>query len=83
MDLIKNKQITVDDYKKNVYIIDLFADILNSLLRHNRESFTMREYLQPYLAKDKTFVNFSLNDIKPFLKHAIVLPSICARYLKW
>lgn len=81
LDLIKDEQIMADDYRKNVYIIELYSDLLTTLFRHNRENFTMREYIQPYLAKDKTFVDLSLQDIKPFLKRTIVLPIICTKGL--
>ena len=61
MDLIKGKQIMAIDYKKRVYerFICRFA---RHFLRHDRRSFTLRDYIQPSLAKDKTFGDLSFRD---------------------
>jgi len=82
-DLVEKKQITTRDYKKDVYWIDLNADIYNSIFRSNKETFKLRDYLKPYLAKDKTFAVLSKFDIKPFLRQLITLPIRRYRLLKF
>ena len=67
-DLIENKQIDIDDYKKNCYWIELYIDILNILFKHKKENFTLLEYIRPYISKGKVFAVFSLKDFSPFLK---------------
>ena len=68
LDLVKNQQIDVLNYKKGVYWIELYADISNSIINHNKEDIGLRDYLRPYLARDKTFAVFDIHDMKPFLK---------------
>ena len=41
MDLVEDKQIEAIDYKEDVYWIDLYQDILNSIFRHNKEDFVL------------------------------------------
>ncbi|MGH7908230.1 MAG: hypothetical protein ACRENW_00085, partial [Thermodesulfobacteriota bacterium] len=82
MDLVEKKQIEVKDYRKDVYWIDLNADIFNSIFRHNQENLGFRDYIKPYLAKDKTFAVLSKDDIMPFLSEIITLPIRQYRFYK-
>jgi len=82
MDLVEKKQIEVRDYRKDVYWIDLNADIFNSIFRHNQEKLGFRDYVKPYLAKDKTFSVLSKHDIMPFLKEIATLPIRQYRFFK-
>ena len=74
MDLVEKKQIEVRDYKKDVYWIELYQDILNSVFRHNREDLRFRDYIKPYLSKNKTFADLSTDDFMPFFKQISILP---------
>ncbi len=82
MDLVEKKQIEVREYRKNVYWIDLNADIFNSIFRHDQENLGFRDYVKPYLAKDKTFAVLSKDDIRPFLRKIITLPIRQYRFFK-
>ena len=74
LDLVENRQIDIGGYKKDVYWIELYSDIFNSIFRHGRENISFRDYLRPYLARNKTFAVFSLFDPLPFIKHSLNLP---------
>jgi predicted ATP-grasp superfamily ATP-dependent carboligase len=74
MDLVEKEQVKVTDYKKDVYWIELYQDILNSVFRHNRENLGFRDYIKPYLSKNKTFAVLSADDFMPFLKQISILP---------
>ena len=74
MDLVEKEQIEVRDYKKGVYWIELYQDIANSLLRYDKENLGLKDYIEPYLSKDKTFADLSKGDFMPFLKRISLLP---------
>jgi predicted ATP-grasp superfamily ATP-dependent carboligase len=74
MDLVEGKQIEVNDYKKSAYWIELYQDVSNSIIRHNKEELKFSDYLKPYLSKDKTFADLSRDDFMPFLKLISILP---------
>ena len=80
-DLVCNEQIYVQGYAVGKYWIELYSDLLNTLLRRKREDFTLADYIRPYLAKKKAFAVMSLEDSKPFLKYLHVVPRILARFL--
>jgi D-aspartate ligase len=73
-DLVDGIQITSNGYKKDIYWIDLSADIYNSIFGFNGERNRLRDYLKPYLSKNKTFAVLSSRDIKPFLRQVLMLP---------
>jgi len=73
-DLVDRKQITASDYKKDVYWIDLNSEIYNSIFGFNKERIKLRDFLKPYLTKDRTFAVLSTRDIKPFLMQLLMLP---------
>ncbi len=72
-DLVEDEQIIVTDYKKNFYWIEIYIDVYNAIFHRKKENFTFREYIEPYLSKNKVFAVFSLHDIKPFLKQTLLL----------
>lgn len=74
MDLVEKKQIEVNDYKKDVYWIDLYEDIANSIFRYKEDKLEFRDYIEPYLARDKTFADVAREDLIPFLKRISVWP---------
>jgi Predicted ATP-grasp enzyme len=75
MDLAEKKQIDVADYKKDVYWIELYKDISNSIFRHGEEDLGIRDYIKPYLSRDKTFADISREDFMPFLRRISILPT--------
>ncbi len=75
MDLVERKQVEVTNYKKDVYWIELYQDIANTIRHHNRESLGLRDYTQPYLSKYKTFADISTDDFMPFLKQVSLWPA--------
>jgi len=72
-DLVEDQQVTVDDYTKNLYWIETGLDVYYAIFRHKKERFTIKEYLRPYLSKHKAFAVWSMHDVKPFLKHLVIL----------
>lgn len=74
MDLVEREQVKVTDYKKDAYWIELYQDVLNSIFRHNKEDLRFRDYIKPYLSKNKTFAVLSADDFMPFLRQIGVLP---------
>ena len=70
-DLSNNEKLSVNDYKKNLYWIELSKDISNSIFHHRDENISLREYIEPYLSKDKTFADISRTDWKPFFKRIL------------
>ena len=79
MDLIENQQIDIKDYKENYYWIDEYADFYNSILKRRQENIKFRDYLKPYLAKNKAYAIFSVSDPIPFIKQISRLPRILFR----
>jgi hypothetical protein len=73
-DIVEDRQIRIDDYRKGTYWIEFYSDLYNTILFRKREHFTWREYVAPYLAKDTTFAVWSLRDPMPFLKQTAALP---------
>ena len=78
-DLVLDEPIEEQEYTVGKYWIELYSDLLNTLLRRKREDFTLTDYIRPYLAKKKAFAVMSLKDVKPFLKFLHVLPTVLAR----
>lgn len=81
MDMVEKRQVKANDYRKDVYWIDMYQDILNSVARHGEEKFGFREYVKPYLSKDKTFV-LSTDDLVPLLRQFFFVPiySLVSRF---
>ena len=58
-DLARNTRANVSDYEEGVHWIELLEDLANSVARHRSEGLRYADYLLPYLAKKKTFADFS------------------------
>jgi predicted ATP-grasp superfamily ATP-dependent carboligase len=71
MDLIDKTNIEISDYQKGVYWIEFTKDVSNSILFHGQESLTIKDFFEPYLAKNKTFADLSRKDFRPFLKRVM------------
>ncbi len=82
MDLVEKEQIKVTNYKKGVYWIELYQDVLNSVFRRNREDLRFRDYIKPYLSKNKTFAILSTDDFMPFLRQIGILPIKYYKFFK-
>jgi predicted ATP-grasp superfamily ATP-dependent carboligase len=76
LDLMRNQQVHVTEYKIGQYWIDLYADLFNSVFRRRREDFKFYDYLRPYLTHKKAFAILSIKDLKPFIKHRITIPEL-------
>lgn len=71
MDLSEKTQIEVNGYKKDVYWIEVSTDLSNSIFLHREEALGIKDYVQPYLAKNKTFADVSRKDFRPILKRIL------------
>lgn len=81
-DLVEKKKIApLTSHKKNVYWIDIYADIINFLFRNRGMRWTFKDYVYPY-KQDKTFCVWNENDMKPFIFQLIMLPAKYMRSLK-
>lgn len=49
-----------------MYWIELYQDILNSVFRHSKENLGFRDYIKPYMSRDKTFADVSGDDLMVF-----------------
>lgn len=65
-DLVEKKDISTKIVKTNVYWIELYADIINSIIRDRKGLLALNEYISSY-RKDKTFAVLAKEDLKPFL----------------
>jgi predicted ATP-grasp superfamily ATP-dependent carboligase len=74
MDLVEKKQLEVTDYKRDVYLIELCEDIANTIFRRKEDNLGFRDYVKPYLSRDKTFADVSSEDLVPFLKRISAWP---------
>jgi D-aspartate ligase len=69
-DLVLNQQCDITDYKVGTYWIDFWTDLYNSLFRRKKEDIRLRDYIGPYLARNKVFSDLDFEDLKPFLRVA-------------
>lgn len=66
-DLLFDKQIYFKSYNDQMYWIEIISDLLNSVFRHSKENFRLKDYLQPYLSSDKVYAIFNMKDPLPFV----------------
>jgi D-aspartate ligase len=67
-DLVLEQPIEATQYRENTYLIDLVADLGNSLLREFTQTIKhFPRFLGPYLARHKIFAVWSWDDPQPFL----------------
>ncbi len=67
LDLVRNQQIDVTDYKIGTYWIELYTDLSNSIFHHSEEDISLSEYIRPYLARHKAFAELDFHDLRPFM----------------
>jgi hypothetical protein len=66
LDLVRNQQIDVASYREGFCWIELYTDIKHTVFSHKSEDISLREYIGPYLARDKAFAVRDTHDMKPF-----------------
>lgn len=66
-DLMLNEQIYFTSYNDNLFWIEWISDLLNSVFRHSKEKFTLKDYMKPYFSSDKVYAILNLKDPLPFL----------------
>lgn len=66
-DLIMNQQLDIKEYKEGFYWIELYADLSNLIKRRKKENINLRDYLKPYLDKNRVFADLDFHDLKPFM----------------
>jgi D-aspartate ligase len=82
-DLVLNQQSDVTQYKTGAYWIDVWSDISNSLFRHHQEEIRLRDYIGPYLSRNKVFADLNFRDLKPFMGLASqIVQSFWQKYVK-
>jgi D-aspartate ligase len=64
-DLVKHEHPHIEKYHENTYLVDITADIVD-FIRFDKERH-FGQFVQPYLAKNKTFSVLDFDDPKPFL----------------
>lgn len=64
-DLVANRKIRIDSFKENIYWIHEYKDLLHTLLHHRLESFSLWEYIRPYVGR-KTLAILDMKDPRPF-----------------
>lgn len=71
-DLVEKKDIRPKTVINNVYWIEIYADIINSIIRDRKGFRALNEYISSY-RKDKTFAVLVKDDLKPFLYQFLIL----------
>ena len=69
-DIVEDCQLTVTDYRPNTYYIHGLTDVVDFLTKDRNRLQHPGRYLEPYLARRKTFAYFSRSDLRPFLSEA-------------
>ena len=81
-DLVQDVQLPSPGYEETVWI-EFLPDVLNAILKDDRATFRLRDFVKPYLARRKTFAVLSLSDPRPMLKQTARLPAIARRKYAW
>jgi predicted ATP-grasp superfamily ATP-dependent carboligase len=66
-DQMEQAPVPQPEYRVPAYWIEAYADWYHSCRHRNRENFTLREYIAPYLARHHSFAVLSVRDPRPFL----------------
>jgi predicted ATP-grasp superfamily ATP-dependent carboligase len=61
-----NHKIKLSSFKKDLYYINLFYDLMYSLLKHTEENYGLYDYIKPYMKK-KVYGIESMDDPKPMV----------------
>jgi D-aspartate ligase len=63
-DLVRNEQVKVETYNENTYLVEIVADVGNFVKRDKDKN--LLRFVQPYLARNKTFSILEFSDPMPF-----------------
>ncbi len=72
--VLNEKEFDLKPYRKGVYYIELYSELVNYLFRKSEENFTWKDYKRPYKSKWKVYGVYDKNDMKPFYKMIFNLP---------
>ena len=67
-DLVLDIQADVTQYQTGTYWIDLWSDAYNLVTSRDEDKVSLRDYIAPYLARDKVFSDLNLSDLSPFIR---------------
>ena len=67
-DLVMDIQEDVTEYKTDTYWIDLWSDMYNLVTSGDKDDITLRDYIAPYLARNKVFSDLNFADLRPFFR---------------
>ena len=67
-DLVLDVQSDVTEYKTGTYWIDLWSDMFNLVASRDKEDISLRDYVIPYLSRDKVFSDLNFSDLNPFIR---------------
>ena len=67
---VLGKMMSTNNYKKEIYWIDLTKDLAAGIQYRKRLGFSLIQYIKPYL-RPNTFAVLSINDPMPFIKRCI------------
>ena len=67
-DLVLDIQSDVTEYNTGTYWIDLWSDMYNLVASGDIEDISLRDYVAPYLARDKVFSDLKFSDLSPFIR---------------
>jgi len=70
--LVDNEQPAGEDFKTEVYWVDITRDVGYSLMYLRQERYSLGQYLRPYF-KPHVFAIFDIKDIKPFIQRCMFL----------
>jgi D-aspartate ligase len=63
-DLVRDEQVKLETYNENTYLVEIIADIGNFVKRDKDKN--LLRFVQPYLARNKTFSILEFSDPMPF-----------------
>lgn len=80
-DIVHDKQLPIEPYQELTWI-EFWPDVLNAIVRDDKQAFNLHKFIRPYLAPKKSFAILSLTDPKPFIRQSLLLPKIGRREIK-
>jgi D-aspartate ligase len=79
-DMVHDEQLPLESYPETIWI-EFWPDVLNAIVRDNKKTFKLGEFIKPYMASNRTFAILSPSDLRPFLRQTALLPKIARRKL--
>jgi predicted ATP-grasp superfamily ATP-dependent carboligase len=78
MDFIEGSVKTVNDYRSELYWIDLYSDLIGTLRLRKKEHWSIKDYVRPYM-KRKVFSIPLSDDPLPFIMKGLILLNLTVR----